>query len=225
MTDPKQDFIAGARSSYDVIAADYAALHPDSLEHTHLDLALLAAFAELVRATGPAPVADVGSGPGYVTARLRDLGLPVFGIDVSPRMVALAREAHPGLRFEKGTMTALDVPDGSLGGVVALYSTIHVPDDRLPGVLAEFHRVLVPGGHVMLGFTAGRFPERPDHMHLAERFGHEIALDYYFRHPDQVVALLPGAGLDLYARVLREPEGEEKRPRAFVLARKPLAED
>jgi 2-polyprenyl-3-methyl-5-hydroxy-6-metoxy-1,4-benzoquinol methylase len=36
-------------------------------------------------------VADVGCGPGRITGLLRGLGLDVFGIDLSPAMIELAR--------------------------------------------------------------------------------------------------------------------------------------
>ncbi|MBN0044391.1 class I SAM-dependent methyltransferase [Streptomyces actuosus] len=211
------DFLDATRASYDTIARDYSARFADWSTDLPLERALLTAFAELVRAGGTAPVADVGSGPGGLTARLRDLGLPVFGVDVSPRMVELAREAHPGLRFHVGSMTALDLPAGTLGGITALYSAIHVPDEHLPAVFAEFHRVLVPGGHVLLAFQTG---DEPEHLHLAERFGHGIALDYWFRPPEPVAGLLAAAGLAVRARVVREPVAEETRARAFLLARK-----
>ena len=54
---------------------------------------------------GGGPVADVGCGPGHVTAHLRDSGLDAFGIDLSPVMIDVARREHPGLRFEVGSMT------------------------------------------------------------------------------------------------------------------------
>lgn len=215
------EFVQSAQASYDAIAEDYAAGFPDSLAGRPLERALLTAFVDLVRTPGAPvqpPVADIGSGPGHVAARLHDLGLPVFGVDVSPRMVALARRAHPGLRFHVGSMTALDLPDETLGGIVALYSIIHVPDDHLSSVFAGFHRVLVPGAPVLLGFQSGTEDGR---AHLTERFGQEISLDYYWRTPETVAAHLTKAGLELHARVLREPEGEEQRPRAFLLARKP----
>ncbi len=124
-------------------------------------------------------------------------------------MVNLAREAYPGLRFHVGSMTALDLPDASLGGVLALYSTIHLPDEGLRTACAEFRRTLVPGGHVLLCFQSGTAPGR---LHLAERFGQEIDLDYYWRTPEQVAGALTGAGLDLVATALREPAGEETAP-------------
>ncbi|MEU9569340.1 class I SAM-dependent methyltransferase [Streptomyces massasporeus] len=215
------EFLQSTQASYDAIAEAYTAEHPDSLAGRPLERALLTAFVELVRepgVPGNPPVADVGSGPGYVTARLHEAGLPVFGVDASPRMVALARRAHPGLRFHVGSMTALDLPDETLGGIVALYSIIHVPDDHLPAAFAEFRRVLLPGAPVLLGFQSG---DEDGHQRLTERYGQEIALDYYWRTPDTVAAHLAAAGLELHARVLREPCPGEKRPRAFLLARRP----
>jgi len=216
--DAPADFIEATRSSYDAIAPAYSAEHPDGLGDGPIEHGLLTAFAGLVRtAAGEAPVADVGSGPGYVTARLNALGLPAFGIDISPHMVALAREAHPQLRFEVGSMTSLDVPDATLGGIIALYSTIHIPDTDLPGVFAEFHRVLRPGGQVLLAFQASE----GEHLHMTERYGQDISLDYYFRAPAEVAAFLTGAGLSLDAQVRVEPRGTQKLGRAFTLAHKP----
>ncbi|TLS44564.1 class I SAM-dependent methyltransferase [Streptomyces montanus] len=214
MTEPH--FVRTTRASYDAIAADYADRYRDELAGKALDQALINAFAELVRDAGAGPVADMGCGLGDVAAYLHGLNLPVFGIDLSPNMVALARQTYPELRFHVGSMTSIDLPDGVLGGITALYSTIHVPDEQLPDVFAELHRVLTPGGHVLLAFQAG-----DEHLHLAERFGHTIALDCYWRRPDTVAELLGKAGLVMHAQAVREPNETEKLPRAFLLARKP----
>ncbi|MEV7451156.1 class I SAM-dependent methyltransferase [Streptomyces nigra] len=184
-----------------------------------LDRSLIGAFAELAAVHAPAPVADLGSGPGAVTAHLHGLGLTVFGVDLSPGMVALARRAHPALRFHVGSMTALDLPDGTLGGIVAAYSLIHVPDEHLADACGEMARVLRPGAPVLLVFQSGDAEGR---MRLSERFGRDVDLTYHWRTPETVAERLAEAGLRVTARVLREPVGEEKRPRAFLLAEKPV---
>jgi len=209
-------FLRTTRAAYDTVAADYTEAFNAELADLPLDRALLAAFAEIVRGAGPAPVADVGCGPGHVTAYLHSLGLPVFGVDLSPQMVAQARRTNPGLRFDEGSMTALDVAAGELGGIVALYSIIHIPPPELPTVFAEFRRVLAPGGHALVAFQVGA----DELLHRTEWFGRTIALDRYWLVPDRVAELLTQAGFEIRARMVREPDGPaEKVQRAYLLAR------
>ncbi|GAA4610953.1 class I SAM-dependent methyltransferase [Saccharopolyspora hordei] len=209
-------FLTTVRAGYDTLAEDYAALFHDELAGKPLARAMISAFAELVRGTG-GPVADVGCGPGDGTAYLHSLGLDVRGIDLSPGMVAVARRNHPHLRFDEGTMTALDLPDGALGGLVAWYSLIHVPPEQVPAVLAEFHRVLAPGGHLLLAFQVGDEPP----LHLSEALGHRIDLDFHRWTTDRIADLLRQAGFAVTARLERESDGTERTPQAHVLARRP----
>jgi SAM-dependent methyltransferase len=128
-------------------------------------------------------------------------------------MVAVAREAHPDLRFDEGSMLALDLDDGVLGGIVAWYSIIHTPPDRLPIVFAEFHRTLGPGGHLLLAFQAG-----DARVHLDHAYGHEVSLDAYRLSPATVCELLRESGFVVSARLLREPGERETTQQAYLLA-------
>lgn len=180
-------YLDATRAGYDAIAADYDAVFARVLDERPFARAVLGAFAEVVRG----PVLEVGSGPGRVTAHLRGLGVDVRGIDLSPAMVALARSLHPGVPFAEGTMTALDVADGSLGGLVAWYSLIHIPPADRGAVLAGFHRALAPGAHLLLAFQLG-----DDVNHDDEAFGHRVDLDFHRMRPD----LLDGCPFDVRAR-------------------------
>jgi SAM-dependent methyltransferase len=204
------------RASYDTVAASYADLLRTELDGAPLSRAMLAAFAELVRGAGP--VADVGCGPGRVTAHLAALGLDAYGIDLSPGMVAVARRDHPGLRFEEGSMTALDVKDDALAGVLAWYCTVHTPVDELPPVYAEFHRTLAPGGHLLTAFKVGT-----GEYHLDQAYGHPVRLEVYRYEPEEVAGLLTAAGFEEVARLICEPGRYDKTPQGYVLARKPAA--
>ncbi|QMU79607.1 class I SAM-dependent methyltransferase [Streptacidiphilus sp. PB12-B1b] len=212
-------YLHTTRAAYDTVAVDYERLLRDELDAKPLDRAMLAAFAELAQAPGTGPVAELGCGPGRVTAHLHGLGVDVFGIDLSPEMVAVARRTHPGLRFDTGSMTGLELDDASLGGVVAWYSTVHTPPELLPTVFAECHRVLAPGGHMLLAFKVG-----DQHWHREQAYGHAVSLDIYWLPPDQVAELMAAAGLVLDARMVREPDDSEKPGQGrqgFFLAHKP----
>ncbi|TNC26027.1 class I SAM-dependent DNA methyltransferase [Amycolatopsis alkalitolerans] len=209
MTEPS--FLREIRTAYDAVAADYAELLRDALAGSPFDRAMLGAFAELA----DGPVADLGCGPGRITAHLASLGTDVFGVDLSPEMIAVARRLHPGLRFEEGSLLGLDLPDAELAGAVAWYSIIHTPPEHLPAVFAEFARVLKPGGHLLLAFQTGEGQPR----HLSHAYGHDLSLDAYRLSPGNVVKLLTEAGFAMHAQLVREPEGPEKTPQAYLLAR------
>ncbi|WP_308167603.1 class I SAM-dependent DNA methyltransferase [Catellatospora tritici] len=209
-----------ARAGYDAVAEDYAELFRDELDHRPVDRSVLALFAELVRESGGGPVADLGCGPGRISGHLLRHGLTPFGVDLSPRMIDVARRTYPDLRFDVGTLTELDLPDGELAGIVAWYSLIHTPTEHLPKVFAEFHRVLAPGGHLVVAFQIGTQP-----VHLDRAYGHDVPFDVYLRTPELVADLLAGAGLPVHTQVRREPGPgtPEKRSQAYLLATKAAA--
>ena len=216
MTEPED--VVETRTAYDTVAADYAELLRDELAHKPLDRALLGVFAEQVQAGGGGPVADLGCGPGRITTHLDALGLNAFGVDLSPAMVDIARRTHPHLRFQVGSLDALELPDGPLAGALAWYSVIHTPSERLPAVFAGFARALRPGAPLLMAFQARNGPG-DKRVQLPRPYGHDVSLHAYRRDPDQVCELLEQAGFAVQARVLREPEPpKEKTRQAYLLS-------
>lgn len=209
-------YLDETRAAYDTVATDYARLLDGMLEDCPEDRAMLGLFAEYVRAHG-GQVADIGCGTGRVTIHLDALGVPVFGIDLSPGMLGEARRRYPHLRFEVGAMADLPLADDSLGGILAYYSVIHTPPALLPEVFTEFARVLTPGGHVMVAFQVGDERKR-----LETAYGHEVSYDAYRLPPDLVADAMTRGGLTVTARVVREPlHWYEKTPQACLFGRLP----
>ncbi|HWF11530.1 MAG TPA: class I SAM-dependent methyltransferase [Bryobacteraceae bacterium] len=100
----------------------------------------------LARLKGGAPVLDVCCGTGQFTARIRERGFRVAGLDASSEMIRYARRNAPGVDF-----TVADVRDFSLGrafdAAYSVYESLnHVPD--LAGLRLAFsciRRHLTPG--------------------------------------------------------------------------------
>ena len=91
----------------------------------------------------PKRVLEVGGGPGELSVRMQaELGARVAFVDISPRMVELARGR--GIDAQVGDVQELPFEDGSFDTVVAAWMLYHVPD--LDKGLAELARVLVDGG-------------------------------------------------------------------------------
>jgi SAM-dependent methyltransferase len=192
------DWLADTRTSYDTVAESYSDYAREALAREPYLLAALALFADLVHTVDGGPVADVGCGPGHVTAHLNKLGVDAFGIDLSPAMIDLARRDHPDMRIEVGSMTDLHLADASITALLAFWSVIHVPDDAVPTVFAHFHRVLRPGGPLLLGFHVG------DESRLKTQGygGHPMKIYVHRRQPDQVAAWLRDAGFTVKAQML-----------------------
>ena len=210
---PSAEDLAGTRASYDTVAGSYAVLLEDELDARPVDRGLLAAFAETATTADLGPVGDLGCGPGRVTGHLASLGVDAFGVDLSPGMVVEARRRHPDLRFEVGSILDLDLPDGSLGGALLWYSTVHTPPAQLPAVYAEAHRVLAPGAPLLTAFKVG-----DRQVHLQHAYGHDLSLQVYWTPMELVTDLLAQAGLVVGARVVCEPAPHEKQPQGYVLA-------
>jgi SAM-dependent methyltransferase len=100
-------------------------------------------------------ILDAGCGNGVRCIPLARAGYRVHGIDLSPEMIAVARQTATGLglgepdaRFAVGDVERLPVADALCDAVLCVNVLDFTPH---PGIaLAEFARVLRPGGRLVL---------------------------------------------------------------------------
>jgi 2-polyprenyl-6-hydroxyphenyl methylase/3-demethylubiquinone-9 3-methyltransferase len=90
---------------------------------------------------------DIGCASGVSSALLSARGGIVYGIDLSPNLIAQAQGLWPGIDFSVGDAEYIQFPDNKValaffGGVLH-----HFPDRRR--VLSEAHRVLKSGGSIV----------------------------------------------------------------------------
>ncbi len=134
----------------EAVLAEYAS--PDGLEgrraayrHAEGTDAVETAFAAVAE-VAPRSILEAGSGPGMLAARMAaEFGAAVVALDVSARMVELARER--GVDARLGDVQDLPFDDAEFDCAVAAWMLYHVADvDR---ALAELARVLRPGGRLV----------------------------------------------------------------------------
>lgn len=203
------------RRSYDAVAEEYAGQFRAELAGKPLDRALLSSLIE--QNGNGMPIADLGCGPGHVTAWLAAHGARAVGIDLSARMAEVARREHPGIEFREGDLLGLPAADGEFGAVAALYSVIHLEPGELGRAFGEIRRALRGGGLALVSFHVGS-----EVRHLDEWFGHEVDVDFRFFEPDEVAAAMEAAGLRVEARLERVSyPGEVETTRGYLLARRP----
>jgi demethylmenaquinone methyltransferase/2-methoxy-6-polyprenyl-1,4-benzoquinol methylase len=171
---------------------------------------------ELASLRPGARVLDVACGTGDIALALRARGGRVTGLDITPRMVELARQRPDGgaVSWLTGDMQALPFASRTFDLVTTGYGLRNVPD--LDGALTEIARVLKPGGRLLsLDF------DRPDRWIVRAPFlayltivGSALGLLLHrdpdtYRYIPESIRLYPGA-----RRV-----AERMESRGFVRAR------
>lgn len=146
-------------------------------------LAVLEHTADLVMASTPSRVLDLGCGDGRLAVELARRGVPeVVGVDIVEQAIAFARAFGapyaPRLRFE--CMNADELDSGTFDVAVAMEVLEHVADDDLERVVEALWRqtsvnatlvVSVPTTNVSRNAKHERhYTEALLRMHLASRF-------------------------------------------------------
>lgn len=215
--DSEVERLRGVRADYDRIAQEYAQRLFHELDRKPFDCDVLRQFADAT--SGRGAVCDMGCGPGHVARFLRDAGADVFGLDLSPGMLAQARALNPDIEFREGNLLALPLADGTLAGIAAFYAIVNLPDTVLDQVFTEMERVLAPSGLLLLAFHAGDEVIRP-----AELWGQRVSMELFYFEAAAIEQKLRAAGFAIEEVMEREPyapEVEHQSRRAYIFARKP----
>lgn len=110
------------------------------------------------RVNGEQTVLDVGTGTGVVAITARNLGARVTGLDLTPALLAQARESaavagHNDIVWHEGDAEALPFPDASFDTVLSQFGHMFAP--RHDVAVSEMLRVLKPGGTIAFATWPG----------------------------------------------------------------------
>ncbi|UPK75596.1 class I SAM-dependent methyltransferase [Nocardioidaceae bacterium SCSIO 66511] len=199
-------------NDYDAFAAAYSAENDDSVANAYYERP---AMLELAGDVAGRSVLDAGCGSGSLSAALRDRGATVAGIDVSARMLDLARERLGGdveLRVSD-LDDRLPFDDASFDDVIASL-VLHYLEDWT-AALAETRRVLKPGGrllvsvdHPIVAYTIEE--QRPDYFATTsyefewEFGGQRVPMRFWRKSLQQMIEAFTSAGFRLVS--ITEPQ-------------------
>jgi SAM-dependent methyltransferase len=160
-------------------------------------------FEALLDATAVGPgtrLLDVGCGTGLTLVLAAERGAVVTGVDVTPGLLAIARERLPAADLHDGDMEQLPLPDGAFDVVLGVNAFQFAGDPV--HALGEAARVCRPGGVVAASLFAA--PERCEstvlHHAMAALSPPEREADhapYLLSAPGNLEAAMTAAGLRL----------------------------
>ncbi len=104
---------------------------------------------DLLTMLAPKPgerILDVGCGTGQLTAEIAQAGAEVVGIDLSPQMIAAARQNHPELQFAVADIASTSY-DREFDAVFSNAALHWVKNQE--GAIAAIARALKPGGRLV----------------------------------------------------------------------------
>jgi ubiquinone/menaquinone biosynthesis C-methylase UbiE len=156
------------------------------------------------------PVLEVGIGTGVVAMGLCELGFRIFGVDLSPAMLARAKE-RIGPRVVLGDARRLPIADSSFDQAYSVW-VLHVVGS-VPLLLSEVARVLRPGGRYLV-VPATNAADPRDKLDYIIRGMHQ-KLDPLSLHNDDPAYLeeiAPAAGLRFAGAPAMFYRGYEEHP-------------
>ncbi|MFH1235883.1 MAG: class I SAM-dependent methyltransferase [Parcubacteria group bacterium] len=175
------------KSTYEKIADDYHADHAgDTWDDDFIEV-----FSQM--AGKNAKVLDLGCGPGIETKKLVQKGLTVYGLDLSDKLLEIAKKNNPTAEFTEGDMRHLPYVDGQFDGVFAKASLLHIAKKDIPQVFSEISRVLKTNGvfHAAVKQGEGEKEETEDD------YGYSYTRFFSSWSPEEFHRLLTGSGFTI----------------------------
>ncbi len=111
--------------------------------------------AAFVSSYAPASVLDAGCGTGRVAIELARRGTDVVGVDLDAAMLDVARRKAPALTWVRADLSTLDLARRFELVVMAGNVLLFVAPGTEAAVLERLASHLVPGGHLVAGFSLG----------------------------------------------------------------------
>lgn len=186
-----------AAEIYDKISSAYTAKFSEPSNHIDEFLKLIPKGSKIL---------DAGCGPGVDSAYMVSQDFEVVGVDLSDKMLELARKKSPNTRFEKADIRELNFDENSFDGILASYSLIHIPKKDIQNVIKNFLKILKPDGVMCIGIQEGKSEE----VFITEPFKPDEKIFVNVISTEELRRLLEEHGFRIVDEFMRKAENTEK---------------
>ncbi|MDO8569518.1 MAG: class I SAM-dependent methyltransferase [bacterium] len=156
-----------------------------------------------------ARVLDVGCGSGVKSEYLVVHGLKVTGIDISDKLLEIAKREVPEGEFKVLSMTDLDSMTETFDGVFAQASLLHIPKKEAGDVVQKMARRLVSGGLLYIAVKEMREGKPEEGIEKENDYGYDYERFFSYFSMDELKQYLSEAGLQI-VKELRNPSPSGK---------------
>jgi ubiquinone/menaquinone biosynthesis C-methylase UbiE len=201
------------KNAYDIASKKYAETCFYELYNKPLDKKLYDLFFE--RVVNKGQVLEIGCGPGEIANYLKMKGVDIIGIDLSDKMVEIAKSLNPFIVFRVGDIFDLKFENNSIAGIVAPYLIVNFTLEDVLNAFSEMNRVLMPHGQLLLSFHSG-----DEELVIDDFFEKGNSIPYTFFNPDKIVETLEKTGFRIIEYINRMPYEGEVTKRTYIFAEK-----
>lgn len=100
-------------------------------------------------------ILDAGCAAGRDSRYFDSLGYDVVGVDLSQKLLDIAKKKAPYIDFQQQDIRSLPFPPNSFDGIYATAVLLHLDRDEVLPILKQFHTLLKPGGVVCVQVKEG----------------------------------------------------------------------
>lgn len=172
-------------SSYDATALKYA----EKTSSLHPKKQIDAFIGYLPR---QAEILDLGCGPGRDAKIFAELGFAVTGIDLSPKMIELAKETVANAKFQVMDFSRMEFSKNHFDGIWASAAFLHAPKSNISQIFRNIHSLLKLEGIFYLSLKQGK----GEILEQDARYGN-VPKFWSFFDKDEIVDLLEQADFEI----------------------------
>jgi len=133
-------------------------------------------------------ILDIGCGPGLKSEVLAGRGLKVVGIDISEKMIKIAKQKVPDGKFIVLDMRNIDQLKENYEGIFAQASLLHIPKNEVVAVLKKITSKLKNDGYFYIAVKEKK--EVDEEVRFEEDYGYKYERFFSYFTLDEIKSYL-----------------------------------